>query len=280
MKLLNLNGQLLFEDENETFAATLVQAVKENTALYKLDATRQELKHIDLTGAQLQSAVFDYADLTATNLNESVLCGASLQHTQMSHTMLHSANLTQINGYATNFTGASLNKSEINNGVFECCNFTLTELIGVNAGHAEFVRCKFRDNDMTDSDFHGVEFGQSLFNSVTFKNSNLRGADFSGAHFTATSLKQTEISRTNFTGALLQNVFHNHARVQFNAHGECGRELVAIVKNEGDEPTFHCGCFSGSVKDLQKYITQGNQRYAKTRLIALEAVLKLIDVEY
>ena len=55
--------------------------------------------------------------------------------------------------------------------------------------------------------------------------------------------------------------------------------LTAIREKEGSPIKLFCGCFNGSVDDLRKYIADGDVKYRKTRTLALEAVLSMIDVK-
>ena len=60
-------------------------------------------------------------------------------------------------------------------------------------------------------------------------------------------------------------------------HGECGRMLTAIrIKKDGN-PTFFCGCFTGTLKQLEEYIEKGAPNLKKTRTLAMKAVVEMLD---
>ena len=104
---------------------------------------------------------------------------------------------------------------------------------------------------------------------------NLYGADLSRANLSGANLSSADLSGANLSGADL----YAYACVCFIGHGECGRQLTAIRHKKGDEPKLWCGCFSGSVQDLRDYIAMGDAKLAKTRTLALETVLVLLDAK-
>jgi hypothetical protein len=55
--------------------------------------------------------------------------------------------------------------------------------------------------------------------------------------------------------------------------------LSAIVEKEGAPAKLSCGCFGGSVEDLRKYIANGDARYRKTRTLALDTILVLLEAK-
>lgn len=63
----------------------------------------------------------------------------------------------------------------------------------------------------------------------------------------------------------------------FSGHGECGRQLLAVKIGEGIK--LFCGCFKGDEKELRDYIEKGDKDLKESRLLALETVLKLIEVK-
>ena len=98
--------------------------------------------------------------------------------------------------------------------------------------------------------------GQAGGSRANLSRADLRGADLSGA---------------NLSGAV-----HAWAQVAFRGHGECGRMLTAVVYKEGDEVVYQCGCFSGSLADLKKYIKDGDGKFRKSRTLAMDTAAKLI----
>ena len=116
------------------------------------------------------------------------------------------------------------------------------------------------------------------------RGADLRGADLTGAVLTSADLRGADLRGAVLTGAdltraiLCGGTFISRAAVQFSSHGECGRELSAIRTDaKGSPVTFWCGCFTGTPEELRKYIAEGTDRYAESRTLAMDTVLKLLD---
>jgi hypothetical protein len=118
---------------------------------------------------------------------------------------------------------------------------------------------------------------------------NLRVADLSGANLSGANLSGANLSGANLSGADLSgadlrgaqdgdtNMVVAVATVHFTGHGECGRALTAI---KGTKSTrLLCGCFSGDVNALRLYIENGEPRLRKTRTLALDTVLALLEAQ-
>ena len=67
----------------------------------------------------------------------------------------------------------------------------------------------------------------------------------------------------------------NYAQCSFIAHGECGRQLLGIIIN-GTLRLF-CGCFSGTLEELDAYIENGEERYKPSRKLARNFIVAAID---
>lgn len=107
---------------------------------------------------------------------------------------------------------------------------------------------------------------------------DLSMADLSMANLTRANLYGANLTRANLTRANLSGAVHTFASVEFLGHGECGRTLTAIRLTRDAEPTFQCGCFSGTQAELQEYIFEGDPKYRKTRTRAMEIALELLDL--
>jgi hypothetical protein len=86
-------------------------------------------------------------------------------------------------------------------------------------------------------------------------------------------------SRADLSGADLSGAVHSFAAVSFSGHGECGRTLTALRLKEGDPVSLFCGCFTGTTEQLREYIAEGDAKYRKTRTLALDTVLMLLDAK-
>lgn len=127
-----------------------------------------------------------------------------------------------------------------------------------------------QNNRFDGTDFSYSNFKQTDLSSSTFKFCRLDGA----------TIELAILTNVQLHGTIFWGVFYRFAKVAFTNHGQCGRELIAIRQNNQDSPIqLFCGCFTGTEEALRDFIAKGSQDMAKTRLLALETVLKLLDVE-
>jgi len=115
---------------------------------------------------------------------------------------------------------------------------------------------------------------------------NLRGADLSGADLSGANLSWADLSGADLRGANLSganlsgaNLSWAHAlkyaQCSFDAHGERGRELSGAIID--GELRLFCGCFSGTLAELDHYIDNGEERYKATRKLARDFIVAAID---
>ena len=67
----------------------------------------------------------------------------------------------------------------------------------------------------------------------------------------------------------------HYAQCSFDAHGERGRQLSGVVI--AGELRMFCGCFSGTLAELDAYIDNGDERYKATRKLARDFIVAAID---
>ena len=99
---------------------------------------------------------------------------------------------------------------------------------------------------------------------------NLDGANLVGSNLVGSNLVGSNLARANLDGANIVSV----ASVAFTAHGERGRNLLAIQTEKGI--ALRCGCFTGSPDELREYIAKGDESLKPSRTLALDTVLTLL----
>jgi len=114
------------------------------------------------------------------------------------------------------------------------------------------------------------------------RSADLRSADLSSANLTYADLRSANLSSANLSYADLRSANLSYAvdswaQVAFMGHGECGRMLTAVRIKKDGEPTFFCGCFTGTLKQLEGYIEKGAPNLKKTRTLAMKAVVEMLD---
>jgi len=123
-----------------------------------------------------------------------------------------------------------------------------------------------------------VKKGANLYGANLY-GANLDGANLYGANLTRANLTRANLTRANLDGANLYGAVEKFAAISFLGHGECGRTLTAVQLTKTSHIKLFCGCFKGSVKELREYIEAGEVRLKKTRTLALDTVLTLLEAK-
>jgi hypothetical protein len=106
---------------------------------------------------------------------------------------------------------------------------------------------------------------------------DLTFADLYGANFTGANLSGAKLTNAFLSEAILMECEGlDYSSCTFAGHGEYGRQLSLVKIN--DELVFFCGCFKGSPKELKKYIENGEEKYKKSRTLAMEFCLSAIEM--
>jgi hypothetical protein len=138
---------------------------------------------------------------------------------------------------------------------------------------------------LSGANLSGADLSGANLSGANLSGADLSGADLSGANLSGAILSGAYLSGADLSGAYLSSANNLQevdrviavAQLQFSAHGACGRMLTAI-KGERSVRLF-CGCFTGSIEDLRAYIARGERRLQKTRSLALDTVLVLLEAQ-
>jgi len=122
------------------------------------------------------------------------------------------------------------------------------------------------------ADLSGVDLSGADLSGANLSGANLYKADLSGVNLSGASLYKADLSGADLSGA--EGI--KYAFCCWDGHGECGRTLLAVKINEED--VYFCGCFTGSKEQLEKYIDEGEDKFKKSRLIAMEFVSQRISI--
>ena len=163
-------------------------------------------------------------------------------------------------------------------------------LRGIGGTHADLRDADLRDADLRGADLRDADLRGAVLTHAVLTHADLRDAVLTGADLTGADLRHAVLTGADLRGAVLRGAdmrgadltggkFLSRSAVQFTGHGECGRELSAIKTDAQDNPiTMWCGCFVGTPEELHKYIADGDEKYRRTRTLAMETVLMLLDV--
>ena len=127
------------------------------------------------------------------------------------------------------------------------------------------------DVNLSGADLRSADLRSANLSGANLSDVNLSDVNLSGADLRSANLSDVNLSDVNLSGA--DGLCY--AQVSFSGHGECGRMLTAIKRTE--EIELFCGCFTGNVEALRQYIANGKERLKKTRTLALDTVLVLLE---
>jgi len=151
------------------------------------------------------------------------------------------------------------------------------ELKRILADHALWLA----ENGGKCADLRGADLRCANLREADLRGANLSGADLSWANLSCAdlsgaNLSGADLSRVNLSCANLREAAGlRYAQCSFDAHGERGRQLSGVVI--AGELRLFCGCFSGTLAELDAYIDEGEERYKATRKLARDFIVAAID---
>lgn len=161
-----------------------------------LDFTGADLSNLDLRGVDLREAWLESADLQNSNLSRARLAGAVMAH----------ANLRGLVAVLTDFSGANLGGSRIENALLE-----RADLRGATLSNASLVRSELRrvqgaglqlhQTRFQQVDWYGAQLAGVLFYQLDLHTCGFAGADLSAALLVECDLRGVDFGRARLAGA-------------------------------------------------------------------------------
>lgn len=136
---------------------------------------------------------------------------------------------------------------------------------------ANLYRVSLRGADLRGVSLRGANMREVDLREADLREADLREVDLRGADMHGVSLRGANLSMANLRGA--DGIIY--AQCSFTAHGESGRQLLGVVI-DGRLQLF-CGCFSGTLQELDAYIEKGKECYKPTRKLARDFIAAAID---
>jgi len=140
-------------------------------------------------------------------------------------------------------------------------NLSGADLSGTNLRWAHLIEANLRWAHLIEADLRGAKLSEA----------DLRGADLSKANLIEADLSYANLSYAN----LIEVDGLNYAQCSFASHGETGRQLSGVVI--AGKLMFFCGCFQGTLAELDAYIENGKECYKATRKLARDFIVAAID---
>jgi uncharacterized protein YjbI with pentapeptide repeats len=154
MKVFDLNGALLYEDEQSLEGACL-----KSVDLTCADFEKKEMTGVDLGGATLSGASFDSSVLHNANLQGAVFEGGFLSDCRLDNATMSGVDCYEVYAYGASFRGADLR-------------------------NGKFLGCNFDNTDFTNSNLEGAFFGpDNILYKTTVCGANLSDAHLAGVRF-------------------------------------------------------------------------------------------------
>lgn len=170
------------------------------------DLSNLDLRHMDFTGAWLESVNFENSNLSHSNFQ-----GAVLAHARMRGTVAINCN----------FAGANLGSADLERTVFDLSVFTGAILMRSRLSHTDFrgasiLEAQLLETQWLEADwsgaigktliFHKLDlkncvFAQAQLQGAQFVECDLRGADFQGANLETTCFTGCKLDNARFVGA-------------------------------------------------------------------------------
>ena len=177
----------------------------------------------------------------------------------------HSLWLAGNGGECADLRGANLSSA----------NLSLANLRGANLRGADLRWANLRWADLRGANLREADLSRANLSLANLSLANLRGANLSGSDLSEANLRGADLRGADPRGANLSEANGLcYAQCSFDAHGERGRQLSAVVI--AGELRLFCGCFSGTLSELDAYIDNGEERYKATRKLAREFIVAAI----
>ena len=156
-----------------------------------------KLESAELYGADLKKAELHGADLSKVNLSEAKLHGADLYNTK-----LHGANL-----YKVKLHGADLFEAELHGA-----NLYKAELHGANLSEAELrgadlYKAELHGANLYKAELHGVNLYKAELHSANLYKAELHGANLYKAQLHGANLYKAQLHGANLVGAELYGAY-------------------------------------------------------------------------
>ena len=150
-------------------------------------------------------------------------------------------------------------------------------LYKANLSHSDLREADLRSTNLKGANLKDAKLSGANLSFADLHNANLKDADLSFVNLSYADLKGSKLSGANFSDAVLTNVKNlKYAFSCFIENSGFIRKLLAV--KIGKDIKLFLGFFKGNEAELRTYIESGSEQYKETRLMALELLLKFIEL--
>ncbi len=174
--------------------ADLKGANLRETDLHGMDFIQADLRLANLTQANLSSAVLNETQLLIANLNQADLSDASLIKADLRRADLNHANLSN-----ASLTNAKLGHANLKSANLNTANLMAASLNSANLSQANLSRANLECANLKNANLQGANLSYA-----NLRGANLRGADLTGANLSYADLTQVNLNKANLDHAYLR----------------------------------------------------------------------------
>ncbi|GAB2606911.1 hypothetical protein GCM10027168_44710 [Streptomyces capparidis] len=178
-----------------------------------IDLSKTDLRGLELTGkAPIR---LPEVDLSEADLRSAVLSGADLRKASMNHANLEGADFTEVDLRGAQLTGARLDSSRFDNADLRgadmsCAGFRMDATTGEVLEHLECAELQYASLD--GADLRNVQMSHADLRDASLVGADLRGADLARANLTNADLTNADFRGAKLTGVELEGARRNGAR--------------------------------------------------------------------
>jgi uncharacterized protein YjbI with pentapeptide repeats len=198
------SSHIVHDLPDETHRMRLLESVEEwNRWRRENPSIKPQLNRVDLTGAELEGANLERADLSGTILVGANLNSANLEQADLSGAILAGANLKFAKLERAMLIKVDLTGAELEGANLASADLSGAILVGANLNYAE-LSANLCDAMLCWSDLQDANAMSALFDN----------ADLTGANLTHTRLSNASFEGANLTGANLNRAHLSEARLE------------------------------------------------------------------
>lgn len=158
-----------------------------------------DLSNAVLDSAELNHAIFTFANLTGINLSNAQLQYAVFNLATLKDANLNSANLHGAGGYRANLKRANLRGARLNGALLKEANLTETDLEGAHFAEANLSQASLIGAKLADADFINARLFATRLWQADLRRAKLHGAFLYGVNLDGSDLTEAEMGFTTFS---------------------------------------------------------------------------------
>jgi hypothetical protein len=154
-----------------------------------------DLRHTDLSGAELTNARLNHALLTESRLQDANLAGAQLQGAHLFGAQLQRAGLTGARLQRANLAATQLQRAQLEGAQLQGVLLQGAQLVEAQLQGAQLERAQLRSVILAGAHLQGVTLAAAQLRGAYLAGAQLQGADLAGAHLQDADLADADLTQ-------------------------------------------------------------------------------------